>query len=126
MTNSAGSRTRGFIIVCAVVLAVAALPLLSRARTSSTSVNVVNNSSREIRNVYTSHVDADDWGADLLGEAVIQTGNSSNISNIACDSQQIKLIAEDQDGCFSSTVVACGESSTWTITNDTTRDCGSY
>src|SRR5882724_6679225 len=112
MTNSAGlRRTRSFIIFCAVAIAVAALPLLSRARTNSTSVNVVNNSSREIRNLYTSHVDAEDWGPDLLGDAVIQAGHSSNISNIACDSQQIKLIAEDQDGCFSSTVVTCGGSS---------------
>lgn len=125
MKNSDGMRNpRSLIIICVALLTLAALPLLSSARASSTSVNIVNNSSRQIRNVYLSHVDADDWSADQLGEATIAPGQSSTISNVACDQQQVKVIAEDQDGCFASTVVTCGDSSTWTITNDTARDCG--
>lgn len=93
---------------------------------TATSVNIVNNSSREIRNVYLSHVDLDDWGADQLSDgATIGAGQSYNLSNLACDSQQVKVIGEDADGCFLSTVVNCGDSATWTITNDTVRDCGS-
>jgi len=91
--------------------------------TTSTSVNVLNNSSREIRNVYLSHVDADDWGADQL-TTPIAAGQSFNLTNLACDQQQTKVIGEDVDGCFLSTVVTCGSSSTWTVTNDTSRDCG--
>ena len=34
------------------------------------------------------------------------------------------VIAEDQEGCFSYQVVSCSEGATWTITNDTARDCG--
>jgi len=98
--------------------------LLSRARTTATSVNIVNNSTREISNVYLSHVDVDDWGADLLGDATIAAGQSSTINNLACDQGQVKVIAEDQDGCFISTVISCGESGSWTITNDSARDCG--
>jgi hypothetical protein len=88
-------------------------------------VAIVNNSSREIRNVYLSHVDADDWSGDQLSkDATIPPGQSYNLSNLACDQQQVKVIGEDQDGCFLSTVVTCGTSSTWTVTNDTARDCG--
>lgn len=115
---------RSFIIICVALLAVAVSPFLSRARTISTSVNIVNNSNGEIRNLYSSHVDSDDWSADVLGDVTIASGQSFQVSDISCDGQQVKLIAEDQDGCFVSTVVTCGQSSTWTISNDSARDCG--
>jgi len=126
MKNSDGPRNpRGLIIICVALLAIAFAPLLSSARTPTTSVNIVNNSSREIRNVYLSHVNVDDWGSNQLGDAIISPGQSFALNNVACDQQQTKVIGEDQDGCFVSTVVSCGESATWTITNDTARDCGS-
>lgn len=125
MKNSqAKLNPRRLIIVCIALSALAALPLISSARSAnSTSVNIVNNSSRQIRNVYLSRVDVDDWGANQLNDA-IAPGQSATISNFSCDTQQIKVIGEDQDGCFLSAVVACGTSSTWTITNDTAADCG--
>lgn len=116
---------RGLIIICVALLALASLPTQMKARTSSTSVSIVNNSSREIRNVYLSHVSADDWSDNQLGNGSIAPTQSVALSNISCDQQQVKVIAEDQDGCFLSTVVNCGEQATWTITNDTARDCGS-
>jgi hypothetical protein len=125
MKNSDSVRNpRSLVIICVALLILAALPLASRAQ-PSTSVNIVNNSNREIRNVYLSHVDVDDWGANQLSEgSTIAPGQSFNLSNVACDRQQVKVIGEDQDGCFLSTVVNCGDSPTWTITNDTARDCG--
>lgn len=124
MRNSDGTRNhRSLIIICVALLILAALPLVSRAQ-PATSVNIVNNSNREIRNVYLSHVDVDDWGANQLGNATIGAGQSFTLNNVACDQQQIKVIGEDQEGCFILTVVTCGNSSTWTVTNDTARDCG--
>lgn len=124
MKNSDSMRNpRSLIIICVALLILAALPLVSRAQ-PSTSVNIVNNSNREIRNVYLSHVDVDDWGANQLGDTTISPGHSFTLSNVTCDRQQIKVIGEDQDGCFLSTVVACGDNATWTITSDTARDCG--
>ena len=110
-------------ILCLSLFALAAL---SSARTpTTTSVNIVNNSSREIRSVYLSHVNTDDWSSNQLSNgAVIAPGQSYNLSNVTCDQQQVKVIGEDQDGCFLSTVVSCGDSATWTITNATARDCG--
>jgi hypothetical protein len=128
MRYSGGQRkTRVSIIICVVLFAIVSLPLLSSARSASsvaTSVNIQNNSSREIRNVYISHVNADDWSGNQLGTSTIGPGQSFNLSNITCDQQQVKVIAEDGDGCFLSTVVSCGDSATWTISNDTARDCG--
>jgi hypothetical protein len=129
MQYSISSRTLARFTVLGVALF--ALAALSAARvppalavpTTSTSVNIVNNSSRDIRNVYLSHVNADDWGADQL-TTPITAGQSFNLTNLACDQQQVKVIGEDTDGCFLSTVVTCGSSATWTVTNDTSRDCG--
>jgi len=118
---------RNFYRLAFLVVALCALAVLSSARTAATatSVNIVNNSNREIRNVYISHVNADDWsGNQLSNGATIAPSQSYNLSNVACDQQQVKVIGEDQDGCFLSTVVNCGDSATWTITNDTARDCG--
>ena len=115
------------MVLCVALFALAALSAArvptATVATTSTSVNIVNNSSRFVRNVYLSHVDADDWGNDQLSSP-IAAGQSYNLGNLACDQEQVKVIAEDQDGCFLSTVVTCGSSPTWTITNDTSRDCG--
>jgi hypothetical protein len=105
------------IMVCA--------PLMSAAPMPSTSITIVNNSSREVRHVYLSAPDQNNWGSDQLVNSVIPAnGGSFTISNVSCSGSTIKVIAEDQDGCFSYQVVSCSEGATWTITNDTARDCG--
>jgi hypothetical protein len=115
--------TRRLIIFCIALSALVIAPLLSSAQ-PLTSVNIVNNSSGEIRHVYISHVGSDDWSADQLGDAAIAAGQSRTVGNLACDQQQVRVIGEDQNGCFLSTVITCGDSATWTISNDTSRDCG--
>ena len=127
MKNSDGlCRPRTILIICVALITLGSSPLLSKARTISvsTSVNIVNNSDREIRNAYTSHVGADDWSNNLLGNQTIAPGHSATVSDIACDGQQVNVIVEDQDGCFVSTIISCGSSGNWVITNDTARDCG--
>jgi len=122
MKYSLNKRTASRLVVFGVALF--ALAALSYGRTTTTAVNIVNNSSKEVRNVYLSHVDVDDWSANQLGDSVISAGQSFNLASVACDQSQVKVIGEDEDGCFVSTVVNCGQSATWTITNQTARDCG--
>jgi hypothetical protein len=101
-------------------------PLRSQALVSSTTaITIVNNSSREIRHVFLSAPDSNNWGSDQLGSSVISAnGGSVTISNASCSGSSVKVIAEDQDGCFTYKVVSCSESVTWTITNADSRDCG--
>ena len=124
MKNSRSKRN--FYRLAILSLSLFALAALSSARTPmATSVNIVNDSNKEIRSVYLSPVNVDDWtGNQLSSGAAIAPGQSYNLSNIACDQQQVRVIGEDQDGCFVSTVVTCGENSSWTITSSTARDCG--
>jgi hypothetical protein len=124
MTMKNSRAKSNFYRLLTLCVALFALTAFSMARTATTSVNIVNNSNKEIRNVYLSHVNADDWGANQLGNAAILPSQSFALNNVACDQQQVKVIGEDQDGCFLSTIVNCGDSATWTITDETARDCG--
>ena len=100
-------------------------PLVSRAHAPTASITIVNNSNREIRHVFLSPPDQNNWGPDQLVNSVIPAnGGSVTISNASCGGPTIKVIAEDHEGCFVYQVVSCSESSTWTITNEAARDCG--
>jgi len=99
-------------------------PRLSNARVSSTSITITNNSGREIRHVYLSAPDQNNWGSDQLVNSVIAPNGGSFTLSASCDGASIKVIAEDSEGCFSYQVVSCSEGASWTITNDTARDCG--
>ena len=99
-------------------------PALSNARVASTSITITNNSGREIRHVYLSAPDQNNWGSDQLSGSVISAGGGSVTVSANCDGATIKVIAEDAEGCFSYQVVSCSEGASWTITNETARDCG--
>lgn len=106
------------IMVCA--------PLLSRAHAPATSITVVNNSSREIRHLYLSATDQNNWGPDqLLNSVIAPSGGSFTLNDVACNASSIKVITEDHEGCFLYKIVTCAQATTWTITNDATPDCGS-
>ena len=99
-------------------------PLLSKSHAPSTAITIVNNSSREIRHVYLSAPDSNNWGADQLGSSVVSANGGSVTINASCDGSSIKVIAEDHQGCFFYQVVSCSENATWTISNSATPDCG--
>ena len=100
-------------------------PSLSTAHAPASAITIVNNSSHEVRHVFLSAPDQNNWSADQLGSSAIPAnGGSATISNISCNGPSIRVIAEDEDGCFVYQVVTCSDSVTWTITNDAARDCG--
>jgi hypothetical protein len=121
-------RPSGYRLVLFLVLSISILGLValrSSARTSAISVTITNNSTgEEIDRIFLSPTDRDKWGPDQLGGSTIAPGGSSTLSNVSCDAANIKVIAEDQNGCFLYQTVACGADSTWSITNDATPDCG--
>lgn len=123
MKKTSKSNRSRWIVVGLAVFALLTLPILASSRSISTSITIANNSNREIRYVYLSPVDADNWGPNQLSNS-LTPGQSATVNGVSCDQQQLKVIGEDNDGCFVSTIIDCGENSTWTITDSTTRDCG--
>ena len=123
--NSRSRAIKGSVLVVILIGMLGAVPLLSGAHApAATSITIVNNSSRQIRHLYLSPVNQDNWGPDQLGGSMIGSGGGSyTLSDVSCSQSSIKVIAEDQNGCFLYQTVACGQSSTWTITNDLAPDC---
>ena len=121
-----------FLMLAALACALVSIPVLSGhaiSAGSSTqpvmSIAVTNNSSFEIRHLYLSPVDRNDWGPDQMDGTVLKTGETFTITDVSCNSNEIKVVAEDKFGCFMYGVVGCTQESVgWTITEQTPRDCG--
>lgn len=128
MSQQRRTAVFGFAVFTAVLIAIAVTPLMSRAArpetavSPTTTVTIVNNSSKEIRHVYLSATTDNNWGSDQLNSSAIAIGGSHALS-LSCGGN-IKVIAEDEDGCFYYEVVSCSEDSTWTINSNSARDCG--
>ncbi len=106
-----------------VLLILAGSALMLVAHPAATTVTIVNNSAAEVRHVYFSPTNSDNWGPDQLNGATIYQNGSHTLS-VSCDQASIKVIAEDKNGCFLYQVVSCGENSTWTIPSNAAPDCG--
>lgn len=118
------SKTRfRLLILVAVVGVLGSLATLSNASPSQLTVTVVNNSDREVRYLYLSPADNDNWGTDQLNDSSIGSGATRTL-NVSWDQSTVKLVAEDVDGCFMYLTVEATGSPVWTITGDTARNCG--
>jgi hypothetical protein len=111
------------LLLAAALCTLAALTPHSRATAPSLTISVVNNSQLEIRHVYLSPADTNNWGSDQLNETAIGAGATRNLQ-VSWDQSTVKIVAEDQDGCFLDTTVEATGSPVWTITSETPRDCG--
>jgi hypothetical protein len=116
------TRIYPFLIFVAVVSLVCALAPLSRASAGAVTITVVNNSQKEIRNLYLASANSDNWGDNQLS-AAIAVGASRTI-NADWSESSVKVVAEDEDGCFLTTTLDAAGTPSWTITSDTPRDCG--
>jgi len=118
------SQTRfRFLVLIAVLVAVSTLTSLSGASAPPLTITVVNNSGWEIRSLYLSPADNDNWGSDQLDESSISAGATRTL-NVSWDQSTVKLVAEDQDGCFLSTTVEASGNPVWTIGSEAARNCG--
>jgi hypothetical protein len=110
-----------FVIVIGLL---GAVPLFSRTVPPAATVTINNNSGLELRHIYLSAVDNDNWSRDQLGDSVINNGASYTLNNLSCEGAEVRVIAEDQNGCFFYQNVSCGQSSTWSIMSSSHADCG--
>jgi len=116
-------NSRIYFRVLILVAMLSTLTPLSATTAPPLTIKVVNNSSREIRRLYLSPVDTDNWGPDQFNDSGLSPGATRNL-NVSWDQSTVKLVAEDQDGCFLNTTIEATGTPVWTITSDTTRDCG--
>lgn len=108
-------------LVLALVLAVPALAAPKHA-----TVKVINQSKWEIHHLYLSSSEDDQWGDDQLGEDVLAKGDSITLTDIECDTYDIKVVDEDGDECIIEEVDLCRDSSYWKITDKDLLECEGY
>ncbi len=126
------SKKRSAVLV-GLICAIVSISALSSAASTSVAntqplmmITVTNNSCRDMYHLYLSPVDHDAWGPDLLAEGTtLRPGQTFTISEASCSGNEIKVIAEDKQGCFVYGIVGCSQASTgWAITDATPPDCG--
>lgn len=110
-----------------VVLIALAAYAASGAASRSTTINisVKNSSHRAVAHLYVAVAgDPNNWGPDQLNGVTVPSGASFDLSNIDCGGSGVRVIAEDENGCFVYDNASCEASQTWEITDAATPDCG--
>jgi hypothetical protein len=116
---------RSLLVASMVVAALVGITYLATAKAvNSINITINNQSQRDIRHLYLAAGDPNNWGPDQLNGSTIPSGASYTLEGVACNGSSIRVIAEDQNGCFLYNNVSCGGNATWVITNDATPDCG--
>lgn len=121
--NVTGIFNRSALLAIALC-AMFASTLVSSAHAPMASINVTNNSGRDIIHVYLAAPESDNWSGDQLNDTTLSAGQSVTLSNISCSGSEIKVIAENSDGCFAYGTVSCTGNVTWTVTSNDRWDCG--
>lgn len=91
---------------------------------NAVDITVTNSSQRAIVHLYFAPVaEPNNWSADQLNGSTIPAGGSQELTNVACNGS-IRVIGEDDQGCFVYQVVSCDADQSWEITENAPRDCG--
>ena len=107
-----------------LLLLLVCLPL--SAGKKKATVKVINQSKWEIHHLYLSSSTDDEWGPDQLGEDVLAKGDSITLTNIDCNTYDVKVVDEDGDECVIEEVDLCGDASYWKITDKALLECEGY
>lgn len=115
----------GLLIVVITAAALIGTAILTMAKNGATvKITVRNNTSREIRHIYLAAENPDNWSADQLHNGTVTSGASFVLEGVTCGGSSVRVIAEDQNGCFVYFNAACDADQTWEITDAASPDCG--
>jgi hypothetical protein len=111
---------RGAGFLGATVL-LAGLALTAGAASNRVRVGITNGSSYDIYHLYVSSTGNNSWGRDLLGDAVLGTGDSVAVTAVP-GKYDLKLVDEDLDVCTVMGLDLYSDAS-WRITNRWLLSC---
>jgi hypothetical protein len=116
------TRIYPLLIFVAIGSLLGVLTPLSSASAPALSLSVANNSQKEIRHLFLASAGTDNWGDDLISEPI--TAGTSRSINASWNEATVKIVVEDEDGCFLNTTLDAAGTPNWTITSSTPRNCG--
>ena len=85
-------------------------------------VEVENQTSWEIHEIYFAPTSQEDWGEDHLGEYVLESGMTLSLTGVAPGKWDIRLVDEDEDVCELESV-HIKSSETRVVTDDDLLGC---
>ena len=86
------------------------------------SIRIKNNSRWDIRRIYMSNAETNNWGPDQLGDDVLRTGGTFTLSNIRPAEYDIMFVDQDNDKCVLRNVPIF-ENKDWAISSDWLVKC---
>jgi hypothetical protein len=98
-------------------------PAAAAKKKKKATIKVINQSKWEIHHLFLSSTSDHLWGEDLLGEDVLEKGDSITLTDITCDDYDIRVVDEDGDECVIEEVNLCGDESYWKITDKELLSC---
>lgn len=90
------------------------------------TAELYNGTSFDIYEIYLSPSRQNSWGRDLLGNQILYSGQTFELSSIACDNYDVRLVDEDDDVCEYSGEYICGDAGTWHLTDEELLSCQGY
>jgi hypothetical protein len=110
-------------LIALALFTTASVPTFAAAKKKKALIKIINQSKWEIHHLYLSPSASKHWGSDQLGEEVLSKGESYTLTNIDCDTYDIKVVDEDGDECVIENVDLCADESYWKITDKELLDC---
>lgn len=105
-----------------LVLCALTVPAFAKKAT----VKVINQSKWEIHHLFLSSSTEEEWGPDQLEDEILTKGDSITITQIPCDTYDVKVVDEDGDECIIEEVDLCRDHSFWKITDKDLLECEGY
>jgi hypothetical protein len=97
----------------------AAVALAACGTTDESSLDstlmIENNSSYTLIEINLSPTASVSWGSDLLGSNVLEPGDAFRVSQLECDTYDIRVVDEDHDECILDSVDLCLNNAVWSI-----------
>jgi hypothetical protein len=90
---------------------------------ASQRISVVNESVWEIKAVYISPADKDEWQENLLKDEVLSAGGGAVIAEAVCGVYDIKVVDSDNHACIIRKSDLCSNNKTVTITDQSIANC---
>ena len=116
-------KSVGRYALISLVLVAFAVPAFARRKAT---VKIVNQSKWEIHHLFLSSSDDEEWGLDQLEDSILVKGDSILITDIPCNTYDVKVVDEDGDECVIEQADLCRDSSYWKITDKALLECEGY
>jgi hypothetical protein len=91
--------------------------------TSSERISMVNESVWDIKAIYISEIDKNNWQENLLSDGVLSAGGGATIVKADCGTYDLKVIDTDNHTCTIRKVDLCKSDKNITITDQSIGNC---